>query len=302
MYRLLLICLILFLINSYVSSAQVLPAHDPLRILIVSDEVNPHNLSDEQLTQPGDISNALLNSSALNTAQVLEIPTAQIEAATTELLRPFNDPQSFDVLIYFAHRNPDNGNSAQSRQEQFVNAVETFLQAGGGVVSFHHGIYLGTGKQSIQNLLGAQAIGAVPWDTINGQDIIYVGGDHFIGTHQINYDQQIAYENADHDVSAGNYPAFNNTPDERYPQMDFNNGNTGCQLKVLYESDYNDNGNTHLLSYTKFCSGWGSQIFVYQPGEYQPNALSGNNLQILLNSIYYLTAHRWDIIFSNRFE
>jgi hypothetical protein len=33
-----------------------LPPHGPLRILIVSDEVNPHSLPDEELTQPGSIS------------------------------------------------------------------------------------------------------------------------------------------------------------------------------------------------------------------------------------------------------
>jgi hypothetical protein len=284
------------------ANAQILPVHEPLRILIVSDEVNPHNLTDQQLTQPGDISNALQNTVALNTSAILEINTDQLEQATTALLRNENDPLAYDILIYFAHRNPSNGNNAQIRQEAFVVAVESFLQTGGGVISFHHGIYLGTGKQSMQDILGAQAIGAVPWDTVNGQDIIYVGGDHFIGTHQISYDLQVVYENNAHGIPAANYPAFNNVPDERYPQMDFNTANMGCDIKPLFESDYSDNGNTHLLSYSKFCPNWHSQIFVYQPGEYQPNALSGNNYQILLNAIYYLSAHRWDIIFSNGLE
>lgn len=293
----LVLCLIVSIVN-----AQTLPEHESLRILIVSDEVNPHNLNDEQLTQPGDLSVALQNTAVLNTAAILEINTNQIEQATTELLRDKNDLLFYDILIYFAHRNPSNGNSAQARQEAFVMAVETFLQAGGGVISFHHGIYLGSGKQSMQNILGAQAIGDVPWDIVNGQDIIYVGGEHFIGSHQINYNLQVAYENNDHLIPASNYPAFNNVPDERYPQMDFNSSNANCDIKVLFESDYLDNGDTHLLSYSKHCSNWKSQIFVYQPGEYQPNALSGNNYQILLNAIYYLSAYRWDIILSNGFE
>jgi hypothetical protein len=34
-------------------------------------------------------------------------------------------------------------------------------------------------------------------------------------------------------------------------------------------------------------------VVVYQPGEYQPNALvPGNNLQILLNAILYAAAYR----------
>lgn len=39
--------------------AADLPPHRTLRILIVSDEVNPHGLPASQLTQPGDLSVAL---------------------------------------------------------------------------------------------------------------------------------------------------------------------------------------------------------------------------------------------------
>ena len=39
--------------------AATLPPHGPLKLLVVSDEVNPHNLSAAQLTQRGDISAAL---------------------------------------------------------------------------------------------------------------------------------------------------------------------------------------------------------------------------------------------------
>ncbi len=295
--------LFLLLISIESATSQVLPSHSDLRILIVSDEVNPHNLADEDLTQPGDISAALLNTNVLNTSVVLEINTDNLEQATTELLRESTDSLFFDVFIYFAHRNPSNGNDAQTRQENFVTAVESYLNNGGGVISFHHGIYRGTGKQSIQNLLGSQATGAVPWDTVNGQDVIFVGGNHFIGNHNISYTDQIAYENPVHNIPASNYPAFNNTPDERYPQNEFiASVNDECDIKVLYESDYANNGNQHLLSYTKYCSNWQSQIFAYQPGEYQPNAFSGNNFQILLNAIYYLSEYRWDVIFKSGFD
>lgn len=39
--------------------AADLPPHGPLRVRIVSDEVNPHGLSNPELTQPGDLSAAL---------------------------------------------------------------------------------------------------------------------------------------------------------------------------------------------------------------------------------------------------
>jgi hypothetical protein len=209
---------------------------------------------------------------------------------------------TYDALIYFAHRIPNNANQDQIRQEEFVTAVEEYLQAGGAVISFHHGIYQTTGKQSMQNLLGAQATGAVPWDTLNGQDVIFVGGNHFIGTNNINYMSQVFYENSEHSIPAASYPTFNNSPDELYPQLDFNSGVIDCNIQILFESDYVNNGANHLLGYLKYCPNWNSQLFVYQPGEYQPNALSGNNFQILLNAIYHLTEFRWDVVFANPFE
>ncbi len=282
--------------------AQTLPPHEPIVVLIVSDEVNPHGLDDASLMQPGDLSAALDATPALNSNSITEVNTNDIEQATTLLGLPATDANRPDVLIYFAHRIPNNGNDATGRQAAFTQAVETFLQSGGGVVSFHHGIYLTNGKQPIQDLLGAEATGAVPWDVVNGQDVVFVGDDHFIGTHQVAYPGLTMYENAAHGIPLDNYPFFNNTPDERYPQMDFNTGNSGCELVPLFESNYSDNGNQHLLSYTKQCPGWLSQVVVYQPGEHQPTATAGNNFQILLNAIYHVSHFHWDVIFANDFD
>ncbi len=290
------------LLMPWLLQGQSLPAHDPIDILIVSDEVNPHGLPDADLMQPGDLSQTLNNTAALNTSSVVEIDTNSIEQATALLNLPSTDTSRPEILIYFAHRIPNNGNNASGRQADFVTAVEQFLQTGGGVISFHHGIYLTNGKQPVQNLLGSQATGSVPWDTVNGQDVIYVGDDHFIGSHQINYDGTTTYNNPAHGITTDNYPFFNNTPDERYPQMDFNAGNAGCDIENLFQSNYSDNGNQHLLGYTKQCPSWNSKVMVYQPGEHQPTATSGNNLQILLNAIYYLSDYRWDVIFKTGFD
>lgn len=298
MQKILLIWFLGLFVN-LTAQAQSLPAHDSINILIVSDEVNPHGLSDADLMQPGDLTTALNAVTILNTQNLTEVGTDQIELATQALNLVVNHQDRPDVLIYFSHRIPNND---QGRQAAFVTAVDNFLQTGGGVISFHHGIYLTNGKQPIQDLLGGEAVGAVPWNTVNGQDVIYVGGDHFIGSHAINYDGTTTYSHPDHGVVAANYPYFNNTPDERYPQMDFNTANTGCDIDVLFESNYADNGNQHLLAYTKQCADWTSKVFVYQPGEYQPNATTGNNFQILLNAIYYLSDYRWDVIFRTTFD
>ncbi|HET7842705.1 MAG TPA: hypothetical protein VFL14_01040, partial [Xanthomonadales bacterium] len=49
------------------------------------------------------------------------------------------------------------------------------------------------------------------------------------------------------------------------------------------------NGTTHILGYEQRRTTWTGVVIVYQPGEYQPNALGAgnNNFQILLNAIVY---------------
>ena len=76
-------------------------------------------------------------------------------------------------------------------QEAFVTAVDQFLQNGGGVVSFHHGIYRTAGKESMVDLLGAEATGDVPWDTIDGQNVIAVAPGGFVATYGVDYNGTI---------------------------------------------------------------------------------------------------------------
>src|SRR6185369_2077860 len=73
--------------------AASLPPHDPLRVLIVSDEVNPHGLSNAELTQPGDISAALAApGSGIALDAVTEIATDDLPDATAALAVPASDP------------------------------------------------------------------------------------------------------------------------------------------------------------------------------------------------------------------
>ncbi|MGH9867954.1 MAG: hypothetical protein ACREAA_07315 [Candidatus Polarisedimenticolia bacterium] len=274
--------------------AAELPAHRTLRILIVSDEVNPHGLPADQLTQPGDLSAALLGTgSGLNLDPspdgVLEIDTNDIEQATARLSVPPTDPLRYDVLIYFAHRIPNNGNDAAGRQQAFTTAVESFLVNGGGVISFHHGSYYAPGKEGMLDLIGATANGPVPWDTVNGQNVIATLPTHFIACHAVEYSSSVAYADAARGVAPGTYPAFNNTPDERYPFFEFNVSAAG-NVETLFGSNYNSNGTTHLLGFVHRRPQWSGRVVGYQPGEYQPNALDdvdGNNFQILANAIVF---------------
>ena len=92
-----------------------------------------------------------------------EIPTNDIEQATAAPVRcRACDPPAYDVLIYFAHRIPNQRQRRDSgrRQDAFTAAVEAFLTSGGGMIAFHHGSYSAAGKAGILDLIGATASGA----------------------------------------------------------------------------------------------------------------------------------------------
>ncbi|HKQ60782.1 MAG TPA: hypothetical protein VJS92_05805 [Candidatus Polarisedimenticolaceae bacterium] len=290
------------LVLSLPAAAAVLPPHRPLRVLVVSDTVNPHGLSSADLTEglnpgPGDIGVTLRRSGTgilLDGAAdaVREIPTNDIEQATAWLSLPPCDPAGYDVLVYFAHRIPDPDPnkplSPTQRQDGFTAAVDAFLASGGGMVSFHHGAYSSPGKAGILELIGATASGAVPWETVSGQNVIATAAGHFVTTNGISYGASVAYADAPRGVPAASYPYFNNTPDERYPVFNYNP--TAALTQTLFGSNYSDTGTTHLLGFTHRRSAWSGIVVSYQPAEYQPHALddlAGNNFQILANAILY---------------
>ena len=288
--------------------AADLPAHRTLRVLIVSDEVNPHGLPANQLTQPGDLSAALLGAGtglSLDPSPdgVLEIATNSIEQATARLLATPLDSLRYDVLIYFAHRIPNTGNDALGRQQAFTTAVESFLGTGGGVIAFHHGSYYAPGKEGMLDLIGATANGAVPWDTVSGQNVIATSPQHFVACNAVEYPSSVAYADAARGVAAGTYPVFNNTPDERYPFFEYNVSAAGTVV-TLFGSTYNNNGTTHLLGWVHQRPPWSGRVVGYQPGEYQPNALDdvdGNNFQILANAIVFAAGalHFYQVVKTN---
>lgn len=263
-----------------VAGAAELPAHDPLRIVVVSDEVNPHMLPEGDLTQPGELAAAIGNAgSGINVAEIDEVSSQCIDDALVALT------QGVDVLVYFAHlaaRGCDNG----EQQADFTLAVQQHLEAGGGVVVFHHGIYSAAGKEAILQLLGGRA-DSVLWDTMGGQDVIAVSPEHFVASQGVDYSGMRMFSGAG--VAAGEYPFFNNTPDERYDSTTLLTEG-GESRTILFASAQGDGSAARVLGYDLHRPGWGGHVVFYQPGEYQPQALGdldGNNFQILANAIVY---------------
>jgi MYXO-CTERM domain-containing protein len=263
--------------------AAELPAHDPIRVLVISDEVNPNGLSDAELTQPGDLSAALGDpASGLQLAgPVLEVGSQCIDDALTAF-----DAGEVDVLVYFAHLDAKACDGSR-RQAELTTATERFLEDGGGVVVFHHGIYEAASKGEILELFGARA-SSIAWDTVAGQDVIAVAPEHFVAAQGLQYGATRAFSGAG--IDAGDYPYFTNVPDERYDAISLE-VRQGESRTILFASADAAGAGARVLGYDLHRPGWTGHVVFYQPGEYQPNALddlNGDNFQILANSILYV--------------
>jgi hypothetical protein len=255
-------------------------------VLVISDAVNPWNLTDAHLTQPGDISAALnAPNSGINLAAggAAEVNSQCVDAALAAL----SGATPPNVVVYFAHQ-PARGCNASDQQTALTNAFENLLTSGGGIVVFHHGIYLMPGKEAMLALLGAQASG-VMWDTSTGQRIFNTAPNHFVTTNGVSYTgtDQLTAANS---VPSGTFDYFDNIPDERYPNT-LMLPQSGETRQILFAST---TGGTRVLGYSLQRPGWTGRVVTFQPGEYQPNALdnkTGNQFQILANEILYASGN-----------
>lgn len=269
-------------LSASVAHAADLPAHRPIDVFVIGDEVNPNGLSDAQLTQPGDIPAALnAPDSGVNLvdggavgfdSQCVDDGLERLEASTPPA-----------VLVYFAHRAARlcGGGDGQAR---LVTALEAHLERGGGMVVFHHGLYVAAGKEAILDLIGAES-NSIAWNTMQGQRIFNVAPDHFVTSHHVVYAASGAFP-ALGGVAAGTYQYFDNVPDERYPITDLTPA-TDPERTLLFTSD---SGGNRAVGFVTARAGWKGKIVAYQSGEYQPNALDdrdGNNFQILANAIAF---------------
>lgn len=260
--------------------AAELPAHDPLSILIVSDEANPWMLSDADLTQPGEMGEAIETpGSGLNVAALQEVSSECVDDALDMLA------QGVDVVVYYAHLSAT-ACDGSPRQVELTTAIEQHLRAGGGVVVFHHGLYEDAGKEPILQLLGGRS-SSIAWDTGSGQDVIAVGGDHFVTSQGMQYSGTRSFGGAG--VAMGEFSFFNNTPDERYDATEMLTA-AGEQRTILFASADGAGGSARVLGYDLTRPDWMGHVVWYQPGEYQPNSMdvNGNNFQALANAIVYV--------------
>lgn len=275
---------LLFLLMTFSVQAASLPKHEPISILIIADEVNPHQLADDLLTQPQDLVPALTAfDSGLNTSELTLVNSQCIDQAI-EALRSQEPP---DVLLYFAHRAAITCDGTNA-QDILTALLETGLNSGLGIVVLHHGLYVDFinrgAKAQLLALIGAES-DSISWDTDKGQRVYQVGGKHFISNNGLDSSTTAFFVGTD-GVSPGSYSYFENIPDELYSitRLHVVDGEIRTPLFA------SDSEGERLLGYTLTRQGWEGRVIVYQPGEYQPNALddrSGPNFQVLANALYY---------------
>lgn len=127
--------------------AATLPPHKPLSILIIADEVNPHRLSDADLTQPQDLEPALTaEDSPLGIAHISTVNSQCADAALTALAAE-RAPQ---VVLYFAHRAALHCDGSDA-QVELTALLDAGLQQGLGVVVLHHGWYVDIFKRGAKD-------------------------------------------------------------------------------------------------------------------------------------------------------
>lgn len=261
-----------------------LPEHRPMSVLIIADEVNPHRLSDADLTQPQDLAPALTaDDSPLRIANVSTVDSQCADAALAALASA-TPP---DVVLYFAHRAAQHCDGSAA-QEQFTALLEQGLRRGQGIVVLHHGWYVDFvspgAKDRLLNLLGART-NSIAWDISEGQRVFNVGAEHFVSSNGLRYVDNAAFAGVS-GIAAGTYPYFVNVPDELYADTTLL-VEPGESRTPLFATD---SQGERLLGYTLMRPGWRGRVVAYQPGEYQPAALDdrqGNNFQILVNAVYY---------------
>ncbi|MFZ4736272.1 MAG: hypothetical protein ACOYM9_10025 [Bradymonadia bacterium] len=266
------------------SHAASLPPHDPISTLVIGDEVNPHRLSDADLTQPRDLVAALEADDSglvLTGGRVTDVNSQCIDAALAAL----GSAEPPDVVVYFAHL-PARGCAGQDQQPALTAALERHLTQGRGVVVFHHGLYQMPGKEAILQLLGGFALG-VSFDRPEGQRVLNVAGGHFVSSNAVAYPAMTALAGLP-PVPDDTYPAFQNLPDERYPDTQLLT-QAGESRTILFATP---SGGPRILGFDLQRAGWLGRVVFYQPGEYQPNALddrAGPNFQILANAVLYVS-------------
>lgn len=262
--------------------AATLPPHGPLKLLVISDEVNPHNLMPAEITQRGDISAAL---NAADSGLSLDGKASEVYSqCIDDALSALTGASPPHVIVYFAHQ-AAKGCDNSEKQTALTAAFQAHLTRGGGIVVFHHGGYAMGGKDAVLQLLGVSATGNIPWDTTVGQRVFNVAPGHFVTSNHVTYAGKAALAGSG-DVPSGIFDYFDNIPDERYPGTMLL-AQSGETRTILFASD---SGGTRVLGYSLERAGWQGRVLFYQPAEYQPHALddrAGPNFQVLANAIVY---------------
>ncbi|GEM_PF-1695892 len=202
---------------------------------------------------------------------------------------------NYDVVIYYKHWSTGMNDALQ-------NAMVTYADNGGGVISLHHGLYNDLFYGSGKNVLVEQLFEAQSNSTGWGADrttysLVSSNYGHFITTHGIDYPEALTWSSASplssSNTSLSYYSAIS-IFDETYTNMAFEPSATfgyGLnEITPLLSNDVNTNTQSNVSGFSKLFdpSGDGTvgKVVYLQPGEnrdnYAINSLFG---QMIRNAV-----------------
>lgn len=201
----------------------------------------------------------------------------------------------YDVVIYYKHW-------STNMTEALQDAMVSYADNGGGVISLHHGLYndhfYGSGKDIlVDELFGAQSNSSGWGASRANYNLVSSNYGHFITTHAINYPPAMTWSSATPltatNTSLSYYSALS-VFDEIYTNMTFQPGVTfgyGIdEITPLLSNDVNTNAQSNVSGFSRLfdSSGDGTvgRVVYLQPGENKDNyAVTSSFGQMIRNAV-----------------
>lgn len=202
---------------------------------------------------------------------------------------------NYDVVIYYKHWSTNMNDALQ-------NALVSYADNGGGVVSLHHGLYndyfYGSGKDILVNqLFGAQSNSSGWGANRTNYNLVPSNYGHFITTHGIDYPQAVTWSSAaplSSTNSSLSYYSALPVFEEIYTNMTFQPGvafGYGTnEITPLLSNDVNTNPQSNVSGFSRLFDltddGSVGRVVYLQPGENRDNySVSSAFGQMIRNAV-----------------
>lgn len=269
----------------------------------------PCNYGNDEENLPADYRDLVANLSSTEARDDFSFEVTDLHIGSESLPYDPNDQEdieaylaNFDAVIFYKHWSTHITNP-------LLNAIGTYADNGGGVVSLHHGLYNDIDGNQNKNALTHDLFGVQSaqdgWgaDRTN-YDIYSTNYGHFISTYLIDYEQTLTnpeWGDTPIDPSANRsmstLKSFN-VFDEFYTNMEFTGtkdfGRGSNEITPLFSNDSEHDGIQHTTGFTQFVnfgrlSTTVGRLAYFQVGERKENYDVNNPFgQVIRNSVKWV--------------